>query len=61
VIVAQDQDKSVLLQEVDRQDRNLIPKTTNKTLDQRLNQILVQNQNQELETAPAVGKAKAKL
>ena len=49
--------KSALLLEVDQQDQKLIPKTVNKNLD--LN--LVHLEAQQLETALAEDKAKAKL
>jgi hypothetical protein len=61
VTAAVDRDKSALLQEVDRQDQKLIPRTASKLLDQKLGQNLVRLEVQKLETAPAVDKAKAKL
>jgi hypothetical protein len=61
VIAAVDLGKSALLQEVDRLDQKLIPRTASKLLDQKLDQNLVRLEVQKLETAPAVDKAKAKL
>ena len=49
--------KSALLREVDQQDQKLIPRTANKNLDQNL----VHLEAQQLETALAEDKAKAKL
>jgi hypothetical protein len=61
VIAVVDQDKSALLQEVDQQDQKLIPRTASKLPGQKLNQNLVRLEAQQLETAPAEDKAKAKL
>ena len=53
--------KSALLQGVDQQDQKLIPRTASKLPGQKLNQSLAHLEAQQLETALAVDKAKAKL
>ena len=55
-----DLDKSALLQGVDQQDQNLTLRTISLDL-QKLDQNLVRLEAQQLETAPAAVKAKAKL
>jgi hypothetical protein len=61
VIAVVDQDKSAPLQEADQQDQKLIPRTASKLPGQKLNQSLAHLEAQQLETAPAAVKAKAKL
>jgi len=53
--------KSALLHEVDQQDQKLIPRTASKLPGQKLNQNLVRLEAQQLETALAEDRPKAKL